>query len=167
MYLHQGTYPATQFAKPRPQTQPTPPAGRFKSSGRGENFIPMERGSAKHNPKVDEELKRQTRSLEQGAPVESHVEEYRQQEAAGDDEPIPDARITSADGHLDELEARADFARVLGGVRYPARRAQLEEATGHANAPAPILKAIASLDGERSFENFEEVWRAARAALKP
>ena len=39
----------------------------------------MERGSDKHSPRVDEELEHETRSLEQGAPIESRVEEYREQ----------------------------------------------------------------------------------------
>jgi uncharacterized protein DUF2795 len=125
----------------------------------------MERGSAKHNPKLDEELKRDTRSLEQGAPVESHVEEYREQEAPGDDEPVPDSRLASADPDVDEREAHADLARVLGGVRYPAERSELEGAAERANAPDPVRKAIGALDPQRRFQNFEDVWRAARPAL--
>ena len=44
----------------------------------------MERGSDKHGPRVDEELDHETRSLRQGAPVESRVEEHREQEGPGE-----------------------------------------------------------------------------------
>jgi hypothetical protein len=37
----------------------------------------LERGSDKHGPRVDDELDHETRSLRQGAPVESRVEEHR------------------------------------------------------------------------------------------
>ena len=43
----------------------------------------MERGSDKHSPRLDDELDHETRSLQQGAPVESRVEEHREQEGPG------------------------------------------------------------------------------------
>ena len=53
----------------------------------------VERGSDRHGPRLDEELQRETRSLEQGAPVEARVEEAREQEGPADGEPTPDARL--------------------------------------------------------------------------
>ena len=53
----------------------------------------MERGSDKHSPRVDEEMHSEVRSLEQGAPVEARVEEFREQEGPGDDQPMPESRL--------------------------------------------------------------------------
>ena len=38
----------------------------------------MERGSDKHGPMVDEEMKEEVRPIEQGAPVPSRVEDERE-----------------------------------------------------------------------------------------
>jgi hypothetical protein len=38
----------------------------------------MERGSDRHGPQIDEELKRETRSIERGAPIPSRVEDFRE-----------------------------------------------------------------------------------------
>jgi hypothetical protein len=54
----------------------------------------VERGSDKHGPQLDDELVHETRSLEQGAPLEARVEEFREQEGAGDDQPEPQPRLT-------------------------------------------------------------------------
>ena len=76
----------------------------------------MERGSDQHSPRLDEELDHQTRSLQQGAPVESGVEEFREQEGPGDGQPTPDPRLTggratAASLDLDDAEARAEITR--------------------------------------------------------
>ena len=49
----------------------------------------MERGSDKHSARVDDEMERETRSITQGAPIESRASESRMKEPAGDDEPMP------------------------------------------------------------------------------
>lgn len=38
----------------------------------------MERGSDKHGPKVDDQMKEEVRPIEQGAPVPSRVEDERE-----------------------------------------------------------------------------------------
>ena len=53
----------------------------------------MERGSDKHSPRIDDEMHHEVRSLEQGAPVEARVEEFREQEGPGDDQPMPESRL--------------------------------------------------------------------------
>lgn len=40
----------------------------------------MERGSDKHGPLLDDQLKEETEALVRGEPVPSHVEEFRQVE---------------------------------------------------------------------------------------
>lgn len=52
----------------------------------------MERGSDKHNPRIDEELDTETQGLQKGEPSESRVEEIRKdEEIEADDDPAPPA----------------------------------------------------------------------------
>jgi hypothetical protein len=125
----------------------------------------LERGSDKHSPRVDEELEHETRSLEQGAPVESRVEEHREQEGPGDDQPTPDARLTggratAASLDLDDAETRADIARFLTPSTFPAdREALLADARGN-QAPAGVLERLQALPAGRAYENVQDVWGA-------
>ena len=125
----------------------------------------MERGSDKHSPRVDEELDHETRSLQQGAPVESRVEEHREQEGPGEDQPTPDARLTggratAASLDLDDAEARADIARFLTPSTFPADRdALLEDAQGN-QAPADVVERLQALPAGRTYENVQDVWGA-------
>jgi Protein of unknown function (DUF2795) len=123
----------------------------------------LERGSDKHSPRVDEQLDHETQSLRQGSPVESRVEEHREQEGPGDDQPTPDARLaggraTAASLDLDDAEARADIARFLDPSAFPAdREALLANAEGN-QAPAEVLERLQALPGGRAYENVQDVW---------
>ena len=131
----------------------------------------MERGSDRHSPRVDEELDHETRSLQQGAPVESRVEEHREQEGPGEDQPTPDARLrggraTAASLDLDDAEARAEIARFLNPSAFPAdREALLASAEGN-QAPAPVLERLEALPAGRAFENVQDVWRALGGSVE-
>jgi hypothetical protein len=123
----------------------------------------LERGSDKHSPRVDEQLEHETQSLRQGSPVESRVEEHREQEGPGDDQPTPDARLaggraTAASLDLDDAETRADIARFLDPSAFPAdREALLANAEGN-QAPAEVLERLQALPGGRAYENVQDVW---------
>ena len=125
----------------------------------------MERGSDKHSPRVDEQLDHDTRSLRQGAPVESRVEELREQEGPGEDQPTPDAhltggRATAASLDLDDAEARADIARFLTPSAFPAdREALLADAEGN-HAPATVVERLQALPAGRAYENVQDIWGA-------
>ena len=125
----------------------------------------MERGSDKHSPRVDEQLDHDTRSLTQGAPVESRVEEYREQEGPGEDQPTPDARLTGGRAtagslDLDDAETRADIARFLTPSAFPAdREALLADAEGN-NAPATVVERLQALPAGRAYENVQDIWGA-------
>jgi hypothetical protein len=54
----------------------------------------VERRSEKHNPRLDDEMKRETKSLVRGAPVEARAEESREQEGPADGEPTPQSIIS-------------------------------------------------------------------------
>ena len=125
----------------------------------------MERGSDKHSPRVDEQLDHDTRSLQQGAPVESRVEKHREQEGPGDDQPVPDARLaegraTAASLDLDDAETRADIARFLAPSVFPAdREALLADAEGN-HATDEVLERLRALPAGRAYENLQDVWSA-------
>jgi hypothetical protein len=125
----------------------------------------LERGSDKHAPRVDEQLEHETRSLEQGAPVEARVEEFREQEGPGDDQPTPDARLaggraTGASLDLDDAEARTEIARFLSPSAFPADRdALVADARGN-QAPGPVLERLRALPEGRTYENVQAVWAA-------
>jgi hypothetical protein len=125
----------------------------------------LERGSDKHSPRLDEELDHETRSIQQGSPVESRVEEHREQEGPGEDQPTPDARLrggraTAASLDLDDAETRADIARFLTPSTFPAdRETLLADAEGN-QAPEEVLERIRALPAGRAFENVQDVWGA-------
>ena len=100
-------------------------------------------------PRLDDQLDHETRSLQQGAPVESRVEEHRER-GPGDGQPTPKARLaggraTAASLDLDDAEARGDIARFLTPSAFPAdREALLADAEGN-NATAEVLERLQAL----------------------
>jgi hypothetical protein len=125
----------------------------------------LERGSDKHSPRLDEELEHETRSLEQGAPLESRVEEFREQEGPGDGQPTPDAglaggRATAGSLDLDDAEARADIARFLTPSVFPADRDTLLADARDNHAPEAVLERLEALPGSRAYVNVQDVWGA-------
>lgn len=126
----------------------------------------MERGSDKHNPRLDEQLDHDTRSLRQGSPVEARAREDREQEGPAEGEPGPDARIAGGDRgwrgsalDMDEVEARSDLARHLQPSVFPGDRDALVASARERHAPAWVVEQLRRLpDGE--FVNLEAVWEA-------
>jgi len=125
----------------------------------------LERASDKHSPRVDDELDHETQSLQQGAPVESRVEEHREQEGPADDQPTPDARLTggratAASLDLDDAEARADIARFLTPSAFPADREALVADAQANQAPAEVLERLQVLPAGRPYDNVQDIWAA-------
>ena len=123
----------------------------------------MERGSDKHSPRVDEQLDHDTRSLTQGAPVESRVEEFREQEGPGEDQPTPEARLNqgrTGSLDLDDAEARSDIARYLDPSAFPADREGLVANAEANNAPDAVLERLQVLPAGRTYEAMPDVWAA-------
>jgi hypothetical protein len=124
----------------------------------------MERRTDKHAPRVDENLVQETEPLERGAPVESRAEEYREQEPAGDDQPVPDARLaggraTAASLDSDEAEARSQLAASLSPSTFPADRDALLASARDNHAPEAVIRQLARLPGDQVFENVQAVWQ--------
>jgi Protein of unknown function (DUF2795) len=121
----------------------------------------MERETTKHGPRLDDELKRETRSIEQGAPVEARAEEWREHEPSADAEPGVDAR-PAVPGSLgaDEVEARRELSRHLRSTAFPADRRRLLAEAEDQNAPAPIREALQRLPDGATYATVHEVWAA-------
>jgi hypothetical protein len=123
----------------------------------------LERGSDKHSPRVDEELDHETRSLQQGAPIESRVEEFREQEGPGEDQPTPEPRLSedrTGSLDLDDAEARSDIARYLDPSAFPADREGLVANAEANNAPDAVLERLRALPADRTYEAMPDIWAA-------
>jgi hypothetical protein len=125
----------------------------------------MRRETTKHGPRLDDALERETRPLEQGAPNEPRVEEWKEQESPGDTDRDVDAR-TAPPGSLggDDVEGRRELSRHLRASAFPAdREALLAEATSQ-NAPEPVLAALRELPASVTYGTVHEVWAALAGA---
>jgi hypothetical protein len=119
----------------------------------------MERTTQKHNPRVDDELKHETEPLVRSG-AESHVEEFREQEAPGDYE--PEARYGVDDaawGSLgpDPVSARRELSRHLPNA-FPAERDALVAKAEAEQAPQEVLDALQRLPSGRTFDTLYEVF---------
>lgn len=124
----------------------------------------MER-SSKHGPRVDDAMSTETEALTRGAPVEPRVEEWREAEPAGEDQPTPgavpagDTRDVAGLGHED-VELRSELAKRLRASVFPADRRALEAVAAEEQAPGPILDLLRRLPERTVFENTQQVWEA-------
>src|SRR5947209_10539106 len=127
----------------------------------------MER-QTKHNPRVDDELKKETQSLERGTPIEARREEWREQEGAGEDDEREPAGIIAPPGHLDlgDPAARTELSRHLRLSIFPAGRERLLEEARAEDAPGSILALLERLPADREFGTVYEVWEAAGGTVE-
>jgi hypothetical protein len=119
-----------------------------------------------HNPRLDEEMRRETDSLTHGEPIEARVEEERLIEDGGDDDPSVEPFISHAaeeptPGALtyDEVRSRSDLARHLRGSIFPADQAAIVQSAVEEHAPPAMLDALRTLPAG-PYENVEAVWEA-------
>jgi hypothetical protein len=116
------------------------------------------RDTTKHGPRLDDQLKRETRGLEQGAPLEPRVEEWREHEPPGEDDPDVDARPASGSLGSDPVEARRELSRHLRLTVFPADREALVREAAEMHAPADVSSVLQSLPPDITFANVHEVW---------
>lgn len=126
----------------------------------------MDRGSDKHSPRVDEELKHEVAGLVSGG-KDTHAEEWASAEPAGEDQPEADRApgVTLHGGvpdgmSEDDIEARAALAAYLTPGAFPGVREQLLEHVMDSEAPDAIIEQVRSLPAGREFQNVGEAWRA-------
>lgn len=126
----------------------------------------MQRGSDRHGPRLDDELRRETEALERSG-VQPHREEWRQPEPAAEGEPEasrtprPVYRGGTPPG-LDpaDVEARTELARHLDPAAFPADRAGLLRSAASNHAPDEVVETIEALPDGVRFETMQEVWTA-------
>jgi uncharacterized protein DUF2795 len=128
--------------------------------------VGMDRGGSKHNPRVDDEMKKETEAITRGSPVEPRAEEAREMEAAGEDQPQPDAVIDittdpagTSPSH-GEIEHRSDIARFLRPSVFPGTGEELAANADANNAPAAIVAELKRLPRSQRYENVQQVWEA-------
>lgn len=126
----------------------------------------MQRGSDKHSPRVDEQLKHETAPLTHGSGVESHSREEYQQEPPAEGEHVPNAAsrpdVQMPDGlgiDPDDADARAELASYLAGAAFPGRTEELVRSAQDANAPQAVLDQLRGLP-DSQFANVQAVWVA-------
>lgn len=130
----------------------------------------MGRESNKHNPRVDEEMKREVGSMTHGAPVDSRAEEFRETEASADGEPTSDGVIATSDagtGSLtpEEVELRQDLARFLNR-QFPAAKSELVADAVDNGAPDHVVAWFKKLP-DRTYAGFPEVWEVGSGHDEP
>ncbi|MDQ1712590.1 MAG: hypothetical protein QOE45_2040 [Frankiaceae bacterium] len=125
----------------------------------------MERGT-KHGARLDDAMAGETEAITRGAPVEPRVEEWREAEPAGEDQPVPDALI-AGDPYPpnglphDLVELRSELAKRLRPSVFPATRKALLHVAAEEQAPGWVLTLLRELPGEgTTFENVQQVWEA-------
>jgi hypothetical protein len=110
---------------------------------------------------MDEALKDETRSLQQGAPIEARSREDLEKEGPADSERDVDAH-TAPPGSLgsDPVEARRELSRHLRLVAFPTGRDGLLAEAESQNAPEAVLDVLQRLPAEGEFSTAHEVWAA-------
>ena len=106
----------------------------------------MPRESDKHNPRVDEEMKKEALSFTQGAPVESRAQESREKEDPAD--PAPDIHH--------------EIARYIEGAIFPAERDEIINDARQMGAPDEVVARLQRLPTGR-YESFRDVWQRLSA----
>lgn len=124
----------------------------------------MERGNSKHGPRLDEQMAAEVRGMVQGT-AGSRVEEWRQPEPAGEDQPEPttvpagDYRTGAPEGMTsEEVEQRSRLGRYLDLSALPGDRDALRRTAEKNQAPDDVLAALDSLPPDTTFETVSEVW---------
>jgi len=126
----------------------------------------MDRQSNQHGPRADDALKRDTRALVQSNRG-SRVEEWRDPEPSGDDEPTVDRGAgTVLDGPEPRAPSRADadqraeLAAQLGRAIFPADKRALLRHVEATHGDDAARRQISALSDHIVFDNVEDVWEA-------
>jgi hypothetical protein len=126
----------------------------------------VDRGSDKHSPLVDDQLKHETEGLVRGG-HSTHAEEWKDAEPSGEDQPdadlAPDGTLhggTPSGMAPDDVEGRAELAGYIGKDVYPLLREQILELVMDRQAPTRVVDLVRRLPSGTLFANINEVWTA-------
>jgi hypothetical protein len=131
-----------------------------------EGATAVDRGSDKHSPLVDDQLKHETEGLVR-AGRSTHAEEWKEAEPSGEDQPDADL---APEGTLhggtptgmapDDVEGRAELAGFIGKDVYPMVREQILDLVMDRQAPDRVIDLVRRLPAGREFDNINDVWTA-------
>jgi hypothetical protein len=119
------------------------------------------------SPRKDEQLAHETQGLVQsGHPT--RVEEFRDPEPAGEDQPTGDEHLLPPDRQPgtapgldnDDIETRSEIARFLDRSALPGRRDDLLASARQNQATDRVLDLLEALPADTEFANVQDVARA-------
>jgi hypothetical protein len=126
----------------------------------------VERGSDKHSPLRDDELKHETEGLVRSGHG-THAEEWKDAEPSGEDQPDSDLAPqgtlhggTPSGMSADDVEGRAEIASYIGKESYPLIREQVIDLVMDRNAPGRVVDLVKRLPAGQPFHNVNEIWAA-------
>jgi Protein of unknown function (DUF2795) len=129
----------------------------------------MDRGSSKHSSRLDEEMDEEVLGITEGSGAGGRVEQWRESEPSGDDEPdvslVPDLDAGEDGGSPsgmspEDRERRSQLGRYLRRSAFPADRAALIAEARANNAPDNVVDALGGLSASTEFANVADVWAA-------
>ncbi|MEU5938100.1 DUF2795 domain-containing protein [Micromonospora sp. NPDC047548] len=128
----------------------------------------MERGSSKHGPRVDEQMSREVAGLVQGPGTGgSRVEEFREAEPAGEDQPgattAPGGALRSGNPQgmsSQDVEQRSRLGRYITMTALPGDREALIANARENTAPADLIAELERLPDGTRYRTVSEVWAA-------
>ncbi|MFC5825775.1 DUF2795 domain-containing protein [Nonomuraea insulae] len=125
----------------------------------------MERGSDKHNPRLDDQQKHETEGLIRGGGT-THAEEWKQPEAmpASGEESLrsypPGHEPGVPEGITQRgVDVRSDLAKWLSDAHWPASKEELIRHAERVDAPDQVSDLLESLP-ERRYANVAEMAKA-------
>jgi hypothetical protein len=128
----------------------------------------MDRGSSKHNPRLDDEMAEEVEGIVQGR-AGARAEEWKMGEPSGEDEPeitvVPDGgygRGEPAGVGNPEDEALSRFGSYIGRSALPGTRDELMKSARDLLAPDDVLERLAKLAPDSTYRTVTEVWEATR-----
>jgi hypothetical protein len=121
----------------------------------------MERGSAQHGPRMDEELAEAAAALVRGAPVSARERADLDPEAPTEDEVDlvvgPDEPLGSGIDHERVLD-RSELARWLLPSMFPGDAQRFVEGAHDLDAPDSVIVVLERLDPSMRYETFGDLW---------
>ena len=109
----------------------------------------MERGSAKHGVKLDDQMRKETRGLVQGH-HDPRAEEWKSPEPSGEDQPIVDRTLAD--------DQRAELAGLLGKEIWPATGATIRRRVREQHGPDRVIDLVNRVPEGRVFDNLADLW---------
>lgn len=120
----------------------------------------IDRGSSKHGPRLDEQMASEVKG-------DSRIEQWRELEPAGDDQPEPGwippghhGLDTGDDRDPDRRDERALVGAYVPRDVYPAGREKLVETARAHQAPDKVIDVLDRLPADVTYPGAPELWQA-------